>query len=765
MSNPTPNQAIPQVLAYEQKFGSGHFNLACHAAFAFILSPELLNLIHLNFLDDENIPWTAEADVLLSPLCHPVGEDLFQFDPAVRQVLLVELENHCGWLRLFDLANFLIDYLHEKPSQNSESEEIHRWLARAYIEPDKVIQELNSWLTGASAAPAVSDRETLAEQIRFTHIVEITSDVLEQSGSELYPQMISRSRELVQRIYRVPGTVQKPESKQEQRPKRKQNLEEPAEKVTAGLHDYLSDGKTLGPAMVYLPEGSFRMGSPEGKRGWFEEGSPEHEVALSSFSVGQYPVTFEEYDRFCADAKRKKPDDRKWGRARRPVIHVSWEDARAYCKWLSRQTGQNYRLLTEAEWEYACRAETQTRYSFGDEEGELGEYAWYDKNSGRQTHPAGEKKPSAWKLYDMHGNVWEWVNDYWADNYSSEPQTDPKGPNTGSSRVIRGGSWDITARICRSAMRGRNDPGGRDSSLGFRLARTGPLHSYPFTLDKKDFAEAEVSEKKVYEPGQIILDSFAEGGETGPEMVYIPAGKFMMGSPKDEEGRDNDEGPVHEVALNHFAIGKFPVTVKEYLHFARAMEKHYPEWMEKGSQYHAVTGTDERYKKRGDSLCDEACPIVGVSWEDVKAYCEWLSAQTGEKYALLTEAQWEYACRAGTATRYYFGDDEKELDKYAWHDNNADRRPQPVGEKEQNGWGLYDMHGNVWEWVNDYWVNKYISSELQTNPRGPESGSSRVIRGGGWDGTARGCRSAMRSGNVPGYRVSYLGFRLATTVP
>jgi len=177
-------------------------------------------------------------------------------------------------------------------------------------------------------------------------------------------------------------------------------LKLPKEPV-AGLRDQLKDG-SLGPWMVWLPDGVFRMGQDDSPYG---DEKPAHEVAVSTFSIGQYPVTFEEYDKFCDATERKKPSDSGWGRETRPVINISWEDAVAYCKWLSEQTGEHYRLLTEAEWEYACRATSNTRYCYGDDEQRLGEYAWYSSNAGGKTHPVGEKLPNAWQLYDMHGNV------------------------------------------------------------------------------------------------------------------------------------------------------------------------------------------------------------------------------------------------------------------------------------------------------------------------------------------------------------------------
>ncbi|MCP4701124.1 MAG: formylglycine-generating enzyme family protein, partial [Gammaproteobacteria bacterium] len=134
-------------------------------------------------------------------------------------------------------------------------------------------------------------------------------------------------------------------------------------------------------------------------------------------------------------------------------------------------TGEDYRLPAEAGWEYASRAGRETAYFFGDDEKQLGDYAWHSENSERNTHPVGEKKPNAWGLHDVYGNVLEWVHD-WYGAYPKESQENPKGPETGSDRVVRGGSWDYSARDCRSAVRGgRSDPGLRVSDLGFRLAR------------------------------------------------------------------------------------------------------------------------------------------------------------------------------------------------------------------------------------------------------------------------------------------------------
>ncbi|MCP4695933.1 MAG: SUMF1/EgtB/PvdO family nonheme iron enzyme [Gammaproteobacteria bacterium] len=237
------------------------------------------------------------------------------------------------------------------------------------------------------------------------------------------------------------------------------------------FQDRLKNG-SLGPKMKVIQAGTFRMGDIQGKG--YDSEKPVHSVTLSQFSIGVYEVTFAEYDRFVEAAGRKKPSDSRWGRGDRPVINVSWHDATAYAKWLGGQTGHEYRLPTEAEWEYAARAGSETAYYFGNGASGLGEYAWYQANSGKKMHPVGGKLSNAWGLYDMHGNVWEWVQD-WHGDYSSEALTDPSGPGAGSARVLRGGSWGGDADDCRSAYRGYwYGPGNRDGNTGFRLARTYP---------------------------------------------------------------------------------------------------------------------------------------------------------------------------------------------------------------------------------------------------------------------------------------------------
>ena len=235
------------------------------------------------------------------------------------------------------------------------------------------------------------------------------------------------------------------------------------------------------PEMAVIPPGRFMMGSPEDEEGRYDSEGPRHEVTIPhALAVGRYPVTFEEWD-FAQDdkdwssvtgTKPRNPDDEKWGRGRRPVIRVSWDDAKAYVNWLSHRTGQAYRLLSEAEWEYACRAGSDAAWSFGGDERLLGDYAWYNANSGRRTHPVGEKKPNDFGLYDVHGNVWEWCEDLWHENYEAGGAWATRTRDSGR-RVLRGGSWGSDPQTLRAAF--RDDfyyPDDRFYFLGFRVART-----------------------------------------------------------------------------------------------------------------------------------------------------------------------------------------------------------------------------------------------------------------------------------------------------
>ncbi len=227
----------------------------------------------------------------------------------------------------------------------------------------------------------------------------------------------------------------------------------------------------------------------------------------------------------------------------------------------------------------------------------------------------------------------------------------------------------------------------------------------------------------------------------GYELICIPAGTFIMGSPETEEGHRYNEAPAHEVHLSPFYMGIYPVTNEQYGQFL--------------SDHSSIK--KPRYW-RDQRFNQPYFPVVGVNWNDVQRFAQWAGLK------LPTEAQWEYACRAGTTTRYYTGDSQADLNRAGWYRENSDGQPHPVGQKEPNAWGLYDMHGNVWEWCQDWYdVNYYTMSPVE-DPQGPDSGDVLVVRGGFWFSFGAVCRSATRFGNPSGVRDYNLGFRLVKSI-
>ncbi|MCZ7398881.1 MAG: formylglycine-generating enzyme family protein [Candidatus Methanoperedens sp.] len=481
-----------------------------------------------------------------------------------------------------------------------------------------------------------------------------------------------------------------------------------------------------------IPEGEFDMGSPES-----ENAGPVHRVNVSKpFYMGKYEVTQKQWhDVMGNNPSQFKGDDL-------PVEQVSWNDVQDFIKKLNDKEGTDrYRLPSEAEWEYAARARTNTTYSFGNNKSELGDYAWYDGNSGSKTHEVGQKKPNPWGLYDMHGNVWEWVQDNWHDDYYGAP-TDGSfwERGAGSNRVFRGGSWFDRFGYFRSAIRASNAAGARNDGTGFRLVMEITTNvSLPTNITPS------VPSIPIITPSsnqEIFTNSI------GMEFVQIPSGEFDMGSPVVVH---YNERPIHHVIISKpFYMGKYEVTQKQ--------------WMD-------IMGNNPSYFK-GDNL-----PIEQVSWYDVQEYIKKLNEKEGtDRYRLPSEAEWEYAARAGTNTTYSFGNNKSELGDYAWYDGNSGGKTHEVGQKKPNPWGLYDMHGNVWEWVQDTFSKNGTYDGAPTNGSAWESGNNtawesrdnstiqdyyymKVARGAGadWDWDPR---SAVRDWQAPQKRLKDLGFRL-----
>jgi formylglycine-generating enzyme required for sulfatase activity len=433
---------------------------------------------------------------------------------------------------------------------------------------------------------------------------------------------------------------------------------------------------------VEIAGGTFQMGSTTG----LADQLPIRSVTLSTFKIQKSEVTQSQWRQVMAGQPNANPSFFAACGDACPVERVSWSDIQSFLSRLNQQDpGKNYRLPTESEWEYAARAGSTGDYGGN---GILNDMGWWSGNSQSKTWPVGQKRANAWGLYDMHGNVWEWVAD-WYGTYASGAQANPAGPSSGTYRVNRGGSCDDPATSARSAFRNYSLPTlNSDRCLGFRI---------------------------VYGGGPV-------GIFTNDQFVNIPSGSFQM-------GQSGIATPVRTVTIS------------------RALQMQRTEVTQ--GQWRAVMGTNPSFF----SSCGDTCPVENVSWLDVQSFLTQLNQrEPGRGYRLPTEAEWEYAARAGTSSDFSSG---ASICTFAWISDCGVNRPSPVAQKAANPWGLYDMHGNVWEWVSD-WYGTYPSTN-QTDPTGPTSGTMRVARGGSFGRSASEARSAFRQPDVPGGRLTYSG--------
>ena len=373
-----------------------------------------------------------------------------------------------------------------------------------------------------------------------------------------------------------------------------------------------------------------------------------------------------------------------------PVENVSWNDVHEFIQKLNQKTGRQYRLPIGSEWEYACYGGSQTEYCGGND---INAVAWYHGNSGGQTHPVGQKQANGYGLYDMSGNVWEWME----NKYDSEHDW----------RVVRGGSWFNTPQFVRAAARSEGDATDRGNDYGFRLARTLPPH---VASDGSEAIKEEEAKVQV------------------PVMIAIPGKNYEM--------------------------GKFEVTRGQFAEFVN--ETGYDTggkcWTYEGGKAEERSGRN--WRNLGFTQ-DDNHPVSCVNWNDAQAYISWLSKKAGKQYRLPKEIEWEYACYGGSQTEYCGSNDINAVAWYGYDEGSSDKgnssqRTQPVGQKQANGYGLYDMSGNVWECMEDCW----------------EGGCEyRVLRGGSYGDGQEGARAANRIPGSTTSRSRYYGFCLARTLP
>ena len=462
---------------------------------------------------------------------------------------------------------------------------------------------------------------------------------------------------------------------------------------------YLAGGIAL--SFTRIPSGNYWMGSKEMEAGRDPDESPRQKVIIEQdFYLGTYEITQEQWQSVMGENPaifQQNPDHKK-----HPVENVSWNDCQIFLDTLNTLGIGFFRLPTEKEWEYACRAGTESRFYWGDdpEEWKAHKFGWINSRSMASPHPVGQKHPNPWGLYDMSGNVWEWCQDSYA-RYGQLPKTD-------TLKVFRGGSWYDFAKSQRSANRHKHGWNERFPAIGLRIVLEKRVKSLPL-------------------PGYMSM-----------RFVRIPAGSFVMGSDSNDVFYQKDEFPAHEVKISDdFWMGQFEVTQE---------------------QWQAVMGENPSVFHQGKEAKDR--PVDMVSWEDCQAFIAKLNESGPGTFRLPTEAEWEYACRAGTQSLYPWGEDLslKSIQSHAWFNSRAEGRSHPVGKKRPNPWGLYDMHGNVWEWCQD-WRGPY-QLRRQTDPQGPNSGERKVYRGGSWFNEPEALRPANRHGHPPDQPFTNAGLRL-----
>jgi formylglycine-generating enzyme required for sulfatase activity len=491
--------------------------------------------------------------------------------------------------------------------------------------------------------------------------------------------------------------------------------------------------------LILIPPGTFDMGCVQGttQNGCSTNALPVHTVTITRpFYIGRYETTQSQWQRVMGSnpAYHRGHSDSPV----RPVETVSGTDILAFL------VTAGARLPTEAEWEYAYRAGTSTAYhNASNDEYLASTIGVIAQGITGSTRSVGSLSGNRFGLHDMSGNVSERVAD-WYGLYEGAPQVDPIGPATGTDQIYRGGNYFFDARSAAGFSRSAASLGHKSRNFGFRIAMdvAGAQPSVPSwgIQVAGDPDPAIIVDQKIRD--RIRGTGLAwrvRDGITGIEFLLVPPGRFDMGC-SDSSGTQcsSDEYPMREVTITRpFYVSRTEVSQEQWVA--------------------TMSSNPSSFQGYEDS---PSRPVESISWNSVQDFL----AQGGTR--LLTEAEWEYACRGGTATAFHGtpslptgSSSEGSVSAIAWQSNNAAGQTKPVGTLQPNGFGLHDMSGNVWEWVADFYGN--YGTDPETNPLGPASGTTRVVRGGAWNSSAGFVRSSKRAPVDPGYSLFNVGFRIA----
>ncbi len=465
----------PRLRSFAKRFGKAYIDLAAHAAFPLALTPELLYCLRENF--QPNCNWLAVADILLS-LCDPVGYQLYELEGKMRSQLLVYLKNTFGQNRLYNLSDFMVAYIQGKLKSDRQADRDlganPQWTALAYVRSKQAIQDI------AKALEKAIDRNNFSELVKLTSFIESFADCEALLQELNFQPLLILSRAWNAKARGDEEEAAKQFEKLKQSNKKSERLQkfnfevitvDRLGKIINRKHkearyftENLRNGVTLD--MVAIPGGEFLMGAPQDEKGSYGNERPQHKVTVQPFFMGKFPVTqaqWREVANLPKVDRDLKPNPSNFKGDNRPVEWVSWYDAVEFCQRLSEATGREYRLPSEAEWEYACRAGTTTPFHFGETiTSKLANYRVSEIYAGESvgkyregTTDVGSFPPNAFGLYDMYGNVFEWCADAWHGNYSGAPNDGSawtKGGNDNRS-LLRGGSWVNNPDNCRSAFR------------------------------------------------------------------------------------------------------------------------------------------------------------------------------------------------------------------------------------------------------------------------------------------------------------------------
>lgn len=513
--------AEQKIERFVRRFDPSYLLLAYHAALPLVLTPELVNYLRVTFLRGD-VPFEAEVDLLLSDLCSQAGYELYTMESAVRACLIEEMEQTFGVKRMQEVAYLLLNYIHflsrTNPYMGTQELQAQQWAAMVYLDDQrdravrKICEAFQNCMTSDEVGSSSINRREMARLARITQ--ELAPQLKEYSELLEYAQIVSR----LLRNAQLPDVNAKMPIRHSYHVLPSLELRLPDELIPSELsrdllkvfefevvtvnakgaivkkqrhlaqsftENLINDIITL--EMVAIPAGHFFMGSSEEEEN--ENERPQHEVVIHPLFISKYQITQSQWQAIANLPKIERdlnPSPSYFKGDNRPVESISWYDAIEFCRRLSQLTGREYRLPSEAEWEYACRAGTTTSFYFGETiTGELANYraseTFADEPSGEyrgETTPVGHFPPNAFGLYDLHGNVLEWCADSWHENYEGAPSDGSIWAieKDDTPRLLRGGSWENLPTYCRSSSRNGYYPEGRNYAIGFRVVLSVPQY-------------------------------------------------------------------------------------------------------------------------------------------------------------------------------------------------------------------------------------------------------------------------------------------------